>query len=259
MSSGAKPRLISMPFQWLRGCQFPGPSRRCRADRIFGHGQIVQAVRRADFVRGGPAFERGPRRHRRGFEIVTGGLLKGTKKETGGAGLDGCGLKGFAVAGLVQFSADETGVSGSLMTSAGGGVVVGCDAQPARKISVPQKMIPANLNTRQLCGTGRRTQDVSSQSFSSSSSFSQSNRSRTRTGTRRIFGLHAACRRRELQPSFVKVKILVAITGASGALYAQRLLDNLDPRQHEIHVVQSNYAQQVIAEELPGGLKLPAA
>src|SRR5271156_1607625 len=54
------------------------------------------------------------------------------------------------------------------------------------------------------------------------------------------------------------MKILVAITGASGALYAQRLLDNLDAREHEIHVVQSNYAQQVIAEELPGGLKLPA-
>jgi flavin prenyltransferase len=54
------------------------------------------------------------------------------------------------------------------------------------------------------------------------------------------------------------VKILVAITGASGALYAQRLLDNLNPREHEIHVVQSNYAQQVIAEELPGGLRLPA-
>ena len=49
----------------------------------------------------------------------------------------------------------------------------------------------------------------------------------------------------------------MAITGASGALYAQRLLDNLDPREHEIHVVQSNYAQQVIAAELPGGLKLP--
>jgi 4-hydroxy-3-polyprenylbenzoate decarboxylase len=54
-----------------------------------------------------------------------------------------------------------------------------------------------------------------------------------------------------------RVKILVAITGASGAIYAQRLLDNLDPRQHEIHVVLSNYAQQVIAEELPGGLRLP--
>jgi flavin prenyltransferase len=54
------------------------------------------------------------------------------------------------------------------------------------------------------------------------------------------------------------VRILVAITGASGALYAQRLLDNLDPREQEVHVVQSNYAQQVIAEELPGGLRLPA-
>jgi len=54
------------------------------------------------------------------------------------------------------------------------------------------------------------------------------------------------------------LKILVAITGASGALYAQRLLDNLDPAAHEIHVVLSNYAQQVIAEELPGGLRFPA-
>ena len=54
-----------------------------------------------------------------------------------------------------------------------------------------------------------------------------------------------------------KLKILVAITGASGALYAQRLLDNLNPREHEIHVVLSNYAQQVVAEELPGGLIFP--
>jgi len=54
------------------------------------------------------------------------------------------------------------------------------------------------------------------------------------------------------------LKILVAITGASGSLYAQRLLDNLDPAAHEIHVVLSNYAQQVIATELPDGLKFPA-
>jgi 4-hydroxy-3-polyprenylbenzoate decarboxylase len=54
------------------------------------------------------------------------------------------------------------------------------------------------------------------------------------------------------------LKILVAITGATGALYAQRLLDNLNLREHEIHVVLSNYAQQVIAVELPAGLKLPA-
>ncbi len=41
-------------------------------------------------------------------------------------------------------------------------------------------------------------------------------------------------------------------------LYAQRLLDNLDARQHAIHLVLSNYAQAVIAQELPGGLRLPA-
>ena len=49
---------------------------------------------------------------------------------------------------------------------------------------------------------------------------------------------------------------MIAITGASGSLYAQRLLDNLDPDEHEIHVVMSNYAQAVISEELPEGLKL---
>jgi flavin prenyltransferase len=57
---------------------------------------------------------------------------------------------------------------------------------------------------------------------------------------------------------FCPLKILVAITGASGALYAQRLLDNLEAHAHEIHVVLSNYAQQVVAEELPAGLKLHA-
>lgn len=49
----------------------------------------------------------------------------------------------------------------------------------------------------------------------------------------------------------------MAITGASGSLYAQRLLDNLDPNLHEVHVVLSAYAHSVIAEELPGGLRLP--
>ena len=52
------------------------------------------------------------------------------------------------------------------------------------------------------------------------------------------------------------MKIVVAITGASGALYAQRLLDHLDPQQHEVHVIVSDYAQAVIAEELPDGLRL---
>jgi 4-hydroxy-3-polyprenylbenzoate decarboxylase len=55
-----------------------------------------------------------------------------------------------------------------------------------------------------------------------------------------------------------RLKILVAITGASGALYAQRLLDNLDPRAHELHLVLSSYAQQVVAQELPDGLRPPS-
>src|SRR5437016_9173386 len=54
------------------------------------------------------------------------------------------------------------------------------------------------------------------------------------------------------------LRLVVAITGASGMLYAQRLLDNLDSSRHEIHVVLSNYAQAVIGEELPSGLRLPA-
>ena len=77
------------------------------------------------------------------------------------------------------------------------------------------------------------------------------------------FNLQLHPLRAALVPLFVlphslrTVKILVAITGASGSLYAQRLLDNLDPRAHEIHVVLSNYANQVIREELPDGLRLP--
>jgi 4-hydroxy-3-polyprenylbenzoate decarboxylase len=53
------------------------------------------------------------------------------------------------------------------------------------------------------------------------------------------------------------LKLLIAITGASGSIYAQRLLDNLDPGRHEIHVILSAYAHSVIQEELPGGLQLP--
>jgi 4-hydroxy-3-polyprenylbenzoate decarboxylase len=108
--------------------------------------------------------------------------------------------------------------------------IFGVVAQPARKkTSAAQKRNPASLNTRLLCGTRMRTQAVSS------------------------FTIH------DLRFTISrKLKILVAITGATGALYAQRLLDNLNPREHEIHVVLSNYAQQVIAVELPAGLKLPA-
>jgi flavin prenyltransferase len=57
-----------------------------------------------------------------------------------------------------------------------------------------------------------------------------------------------------LNGNLSKMKLLIAITGASGSLYAQRLLDNLDPKAHEVHVVLSRYAEAVISEELPKGL-----
>ena len=55
------------------------------------------------------------------------------------------------------------------------------------------------------------------------------------------------------------MRIIVAVTGATGILYTQRLLDNLDPARHEVHLVLSRYAHQVIAEELPDGLRVPPA
>ena len=45
------------------------------------------------------------------------------------------------------------------------------------------------------------------------------------------------------------MRILVAITGASGAIYTQRLLDRLNPKEHEIHVITSSYGQVVMRDE----------
>jgi len=53
------------------------------------------------------------------------------------------------------------------------------------------------------------------------------------------------------------MRLVLAATGASGAIYLQRLLHHLEPGNHEIHVVLSPYAKQVINEEL-GELKLPS-
>jgi 4-hydroxy-3-polyprenylbenzoate decarboxylase len=52
------------------------------------------------------------------------------------------------------------------------------------------------------------------------------------------------------------LKLVIAGTGASGAIYLQRLLDRLDPRAHEIHLLLSAHARQVISEEL-GTLRIP--
>ena len=49
------------------------------------------------------------------------------------------------------------------------------------------------------------------------------------------------------------MKLVVAMTGASGALYTQRLLDNLNPQQHEIHFICTRHAREVAQLELPKG------
>ena len=49
------------------------------------------------------------------------------------------------------------------------------------------------------------------------------------------------------------MKIVVAMTGASGAIYTQRLLDNLDPRKHEIHFISTKHAREVGQLELAKG------
>src|ERR1700760_271529 len=52
-------------------------------------------------------------------------------------------------------------------------------------------------------------------------------------------------------------KLVIAGTGASGAIYLQRLLAQIDCVRNEIHLVLSPFARQVIREEL-GELQVPA-
>lgn len=53
------------------------------------------------------------------------------------------------------------------------------------------------------------------------------------------------------------MRLVLAATGASGAIYLQRLLNYLDGSEHELHLIFSPYAKQVIHEEI-GALKLPS-
>jgi flavin prenyltransferase len=53
------------------------------------------------------------------------------------------------------------------------------------------------------------------------------------------------------------MKFVIAATGASGAIYLQRLLHYLKPGEHEIHLALSTHAKQVIHEEI-GELRVPA-
>lgn len=52
------------------------------------------------------------------------------------------------------------------------------------------------------------------------------------------------------------MKLVIAATGASGSIYLQRLLDQIEPTAHEIHLVMSGHAKQVAKHEL-GSLKIP--
>lgn len=52
------------------------------------------------------------------------------------------------------------------------------------------------------------------------------------------------------------MRLVLAATGASGSIYLQRLLRYLGDGAHEVHLVMTAYAKQVVNEEL-GGLELP--
>ena len=53
------------------------------------------------------------------------------------------------------------------------------------------------------------------------------------------------------------MRLVIAVTGASGTIYLQRLLHHLGGKGHDLHLVMSAYAKQVIHQEV-GELKIPA-
>ena len=54
------------------------------------------------------------------------------------------------------------------------------------------------------------------------------------------------------------MKLVIAATGASGSIYLQRLLQQIDCTENQVHLVLSNYARQVARQELDG-LEIPDA
>jgi len=52
------------------------------------------------------------------------------------------------------------------------------------------------------------------------------------------------------------MKLVIAASGASGSIYLQRLLDQIDPAANEVHLVLSGYAKQVAKQEI-GTFKVP--
>ena len=53
------------------------------------------------------------------------------------------------------------------------------------------------------------------------------------------------------------VKLVIAATGASGTIYLQRLLEQVDCAAHEVHLVMSAYAREVAKQELDD-FKIPS-
>src|SRR6202048_3175699 len=54
------------------------------------------------------------------------------------------------------------------------------------------------------------------------------------------------------------MKLVIAAPGASGSIYLQRLLEQIDCAAHEIHLVMSAHAKQVAKQEL-GAFRIPKA
>ena len=52
------------------------------------------------------------------------------------------------------------------------------------------------------------------------------------------------------------MKLVIAATGASGSIYLQRLLEQVDATSHEVHLVMSGYSKQVAKQEV-GSVKIP--
>ncbi len=46
------------------------------------------------------------------------------------------------------------------------------------------------------------------------------------------------------------MKVVIGASGASGTIYLQRLLDQIDAGSHEVHLVMSHHAKQVAAQEM---------
>ena len=46
------------------------------------------------------------------------------------------------------------------------------------------------------------------------------------------------------------MKLVIAATGASGSIYLQRLLEQIDCAAHEVHLIMSAYAREVAKQEL---------